>query len=88
MRDADRDWMGRALCADMDTATFFPIAKVATRKAYLAEVNAAQKVCRMCPVVADCAGYALRNGIRWGIWGGIDMEHLPRRDRLHLGAFT
>jgi len=88
MRETDKAWMARALCHGSDPETFFPIARPNTKEGYRRAVNHAQAICRMCPVIAECAGYAFRHGIRWGVWGGIDMENLPHRDRVRLGAVS
>jgi WhiB family transcriptional regulator, redox-sensing transcriptional regulator len=39
-------------------------------------------VCRGCPVRAKCLDYAMENGERYGIWGGLstkEREELRRR---------
>ena len=37
--------------------------------------SAAKRVCRSCPVRAECLEFALDNGESWGIWAGYtDME--------------
>ena len=77
-----RAWMESAVCATVDPEVFFPIASLPTRRAYREGVQRAAEVCRVCPVMAECASYAFEHGIRWGIWGGLDMEHLPRHVRL------
>jgi WhiB family transcriptional regulator, redox-sensing transcriptional regulator len=74
-------WMESAVCATVDPEVFFPVAKVHTRKAYMQGLRTAQAICTVCPVVADCAGYAIEHGIRYGVWGGLDMEQLPRHVR-------
>mgnify|MGYP006299951135 CR=1 FL=1 len=74
--------MEAAVCATVDPEVFFPVAKVHTRKAYMQNLRTAQAVCSSCPVVAECAGYAIEHGIRWGVWGGLDMEQLPRHIRV------
>lgn len=86
MREADRQWLPRAMCRDVEPEIFFPVAKWASRRAYLAELNAAREFCHRCPVAADCAAYAFRNGIMFGVWGGIDMERLPRHERVRMAA--
>lgn len=38
----------------------------------LDEYRQAKRICTSCPVQKDCLKYALRNGIGWDIWGGMD----------------
>jgi hypothetical protein len=33
----------------------------------------AAKLCRGCPVLAECDAAATANGERWGVWGGKDF---------------
>jgi WhiB family redox-sensing transcriptional regulator len=71
-------WAERALCAQADPDAWFPekgqrdLAKTATR------------ICRACPVRAQCLDYALSGADTWagiatGIWGGTTPQE---RDRL------
>ena len=39
---------------------------------------AAKRVCRRCPVVQDCAAYALASGERYGVWGGMTEAERAR----------
>lgn len=59
-------WRLRARCRGVPTAVFFPTAGDG--------IEAAQRVCRHCPVHADCRRYAL--SIPWlkGVWGGLSEE--------------
>jgi len=41
----------------------------------------AKAVCVLCPVRVQCLGYALRNSIRHGIWGGLNDEERVRERR-------
>ena len=59
----DLGWQERALCAQTDPEIFFPEKGGGTR--------AAKRVCRACEVRAECLEYALENGERHGIWGGL-----------------
>lgn len=34
-------------------------------------VAPAKAVCAQCPVTAECLDYALANGERFGVWGGL-----------------
>jgi WhiB family redox-sensing transcriptional regulator len=62
--------MDLALCAETDPEVFFPEKGGSTRDA--------RKVCRGCEVRAECLEFALENGIRHGIWGGLsERERRP-----------
>ena len=63
-------WQAQALCAEVDADIFFPDKGGSTREA--------KKVCRACEVRAECLEYALANGERFGIWGGV-TERARRR---------
>lgn len=64
------EWRERALCAQTDPEAFFPEKGGSTREA--------KRVCMKCPVRVDCLDYALENGERFGIWGGLsERERRP-----------
>lgn len=63
-------WMRNALCVEVDTDIFFP-EKGGTPEPAL-------RVCRLCPVAAECLDYALARNERFGIWGGV-TERKRRR---------
>lgn len=65
------EWMDRGACVGMDADLFFPPAG-----ALHGDIAAAKAVCAGCPVRQVCGDYALRNGIKFGIWGG--MSELDR----------
>jgi WhiB family redox-sensing transcriptional regulator len=70
----DRSWQGRANCAGVDPDLFFPQRGASTREA--------KAVCGGCVVREDCLEYALSNGEKFGIWGGLS-ERERRRVRRH-----
>lgn len=75
MSNADeRSWQNRANCAGVDPELFFPQRGASTREA--------KSVCRACMVREDCLEYALSNGEKFGIWGGLS-ERERRRVRRH-----
>ena len=39
-------------------------------------VAKAKQVCRSCPVLRECREYAVSNGIRYGVWGGLAEREL------------
>jgi len=59
------EWVQRAACRGHDTEMFFP-----TRGDH-ASMRAAQAVCATCEVTTECLDYALANGEKVGIWGGL-----------------
>ena len=46
----------------------------------------ARQVCRSCPVVEACLGYALETNQRAGIWGGSTEEERKTLRRKWLAA--
>jgi len=72
------DWPSHAACRDLDTERFFhPENERGPRRA--ARESAAKAVCADCPVMEQCAEYALRNRVPYGIWGGLSETD---RDRI------
>lgn len=69
----DQGWQDRALCAQTDPEAFFPERGGSTREA--------KRVCRACEVKAECLDYALGNGERFGIWGGMSERERRRLER-------
>ncbi len=59
----DRTWQSKANCMGVDPELFFPERGASTREA--------KEVCRGCVVKGDCLEYALANGEKFGIWGGL-----------------
>lgn len=57
------EWQAKALCAQSDPEAFFPEKGGSTREA--------KKICQGCEVRIQCLEYALANGERFGIWGGL-----------------
>ena len=78
----ERSWQIQANCMGVDPDLFFPERGASTREA--------KEVCRGCVVREDCLEYALANGEKFGIWGGMSERErrrlrraraLQRRDR-------
>lgn len=65
-------WAQEARCTEVMPDTFFPEQGHSSRPA--------KDVCNGCPVIAECLDYALRNGERYGVWGG-QSEHELRKLR-------
>jgi WhiB family redox-sensing transcriptional regulator len=71
-RDPVRDpsWQELAACAKADPEEFFPDKGGSTREA--------RRVCRSCPVAAECLEFALANNERFGVWGGLSERERRR----------
>lgn len=65
-------WMQHARCTEVDPELFFPVSGAA------AAGTRAKAVCRTCPVIAQCAQYAIERPELEGIWGGTTAN--DRRD--------
>lgn len=74
--DEPLDWQDFANCTGVDPDLFFPGRGESTREA--------KAVCRGCSVRADCLEYALANGEKFGIWGGMSERERRkvRRNRM------
>jgi WhiB family redox-sensing transcriptional regulator len=57
------DWREKANCVGTDAESFFPDTVV--------EARAAIRVCRRCEVQVECLGFARRERIEFGVWGGV-----------------
>src|SRR4051794_20369919 len=65
-----KDWQDLANCLGVDPDLFFPERGASTREA--------KEVCRGCVVRGDCLEYALVNGEKFGIWGGMSERERRR----------
>ncbi|PWJ23302.1 transcription factor WhiB [Branchiibius hedensis] len=63
-------WQADALCTQTDPEIFFPEKGGSTKEA--------ERICRRCPVAAECLDQALANDERFGVWGGVS-ERTRRR---------
>jgi WhiB family redox-sensing transcriptional regulator len=66
----DKSWQDLANCLGVDPDLFFPERGASTREA--------KEVCRGCVVRDDCLEYALANGEKFGIWGGMSERERRR----------
>jgi WhiB family redox-sensing transcriptional regulator len=69
----DRGWQSRSNCMGVDPDLFFPERGASTREA--------KEVCRGCVVREDCLEFALDNGEKFGIWGGMSERERRRLRR-------
>ena len=72
----DRGWQARANCMGVDPDLFFPERGASTREA--------KEVCRGCVVREDCLEFAIANGEKFGIWGGMSERERRRVRRARL----
>ena len=63
-------WQHEANCLGVDPDLFFPERGASTKEA--------KGVCRGCTVREDCLEYALANGEKFGIWGGLSERERRR----------
>jgi WhiB family transcriptional regulator, redox-sensing transcriptional regulator len=64
-------WRLSAACRQVDPELFFP---VGTTGPAIEQVGLAKGICQACPVQEPCLGWAMRNQIAFGIWGGTTEE--------------
>lgn len=73
-----QSWQEYANCLGVDSDLFFPERGASTREA--------KEVCRGCVVKDDCLEYALSNGEKFGIWGGMSERERRRIRRARAIA--
>ena len=76
--DKLRSWQDEANCLGVDPDLFFPERGASTREA--------KEICRGCVVRLDCLEYALVNGEKFGIWGGMSARERRRLTRQRAQA--
>ncbi|MCU1492183.1 MAG: putative WhiB family transcriptional regulator [Acidimicrobiaceae bacterium] len=69
-------WQSRANCMGVDPELFFPERGSSTREA--------KEVCRGCVVRVDCLEFAIANGEKFGIWGGMSERERRRVRRARV----
>ena len=68
-----KNWQDEANGLGVDPDLFFPERGASTREA--------KEVCRGCVVRLDCLEFALVNGEKFGIWGGLSERERRRLKR-------
>ncbi len=63
-------WQDYANCRGADADLFFPERGASTRKA--------KSICRACEVQVDCLEFAIVQGEKFGIWGGLSERERRR----------
>jgi WhiB family redox-sensing transcriptional regulator len=66
-------------CMQTDPEVFFP----AGNDGGANETRQAKKLCQKCPVINECAIFALANGENFGVWGGLSANELRQIRRGH-----
>jgi WhiB family redox-sensing transcriptional regulator len=66
-------WQDRAACFGIDPDVFFPISEE--------EAGPALTYCRICRIREECLAWALKNGERYGVWGGLTEQQRRRLQR-------
>ena len=69
----ERGWQDQANCLGVDPDLFFPERGASTREA--------KEGCKGCIVRGECLEYALANGEKFGIWGGLSERERRRLRR-------
>jgi WhiB family redox-sensing transcriptional regulator len=75
-------WKAYAACRDLDPSIFFPGRGEPTKHA--------KAICAGCPVRKACLNYALENGEKYGVWGGVaeaERRRMRRQRRVELREF-
>jgi WhiB family transcriptional regulator, redox-sensing transcriptional regulator len=68
-------WQDSAACHGIDPDLFFPVSEE--------EAGPALTFCAACGIRAECLAWALKNGERYGVWGGL-TEQQRRRLMRHV----
>lgn len=74
------DWQDAAECQNHDPDLFFPERG--------SPGDSAKRVCVTCTVRLECLEYALANGERYGIWGGLTERERTRLRRQATYLFA
>ena len=72
------EWQDYGNCLGVDPDLFFPERGASTREA--------KEVCRGCVVIEQCLEFALENGEKFGIWGGLSERERRRIRRQRAMA--
>lgn len=71
-------WWEHAACIGMDTNLFHPPTGFGPKPEHIK----AKKVCwEQCPVRLECLKYAIDEGMRCGIWGGLNIDERKKWNR-------
>ena len=67
-------WQDRAACFGKDPDVFFPTSEE--------EAGPALAYCGVCGMWNTCLAWALKNGERYGVWGGFTEQQRRRATRF------
>lgn len=67
-------WQDRAACYGIDPDVFFPTSEE--------EAGPALAYCSGCAIRDECLAWALKNGERYGVWGGLTEQQRRRVARF------
>ena len=70
------DWQLRGSCLGQPLEMFFPDDDA--RSSRRRREEAAKRMCRQCPVLAECRDHALRTPEHYGIWGAMTAGERAR----------
>jgi WhiB family transcriptional regulator, redox-sensing transcriptional regulator len=79
-------WLSDAGCIGEDPELFFPIG---TSPPATEQTARAKRICRSCPVRAECLEWSLVTYQDAGVWGGLDEEErreIRRARRREIGV--
>lgn len=66
-------WQERSACYGIDPNVFFPVSEE--------EAGPALAFCNSCGIRVECLAWALKNGERYGVWGGLTEQQRRRLAR-------
>lgn len=66
----DGRWRDKASCKNVDNRLFFDFFQ-GNCKADDERLAFLKELCSKCPVKKECLDFAVRNGIQYGVWGGL-----------------
>ncbi len=66
-------WQERASCYGVDPDIFFPVSEE--------DAGPALAYCQGCKIREECLAWALKNGERYGVWGGLTEQQRRRVTR-------
>lgn len=67
-------WQDQAACHGLNPDLFFPVSED--------DAAPALAYCAGCPQRVECLAWAIRNGERYGIWGGLTEQQRRRIARV------
>jgi WhiB family redox-sensing transcriptional regulator len=67
-------WQDKAACYGLDPDVFFPVSEE--------EAGPALAYCSACHIREMCLSWALKNGERYGVWGGLTEQQRRRLVRF------